>query len=592
MKNLLLHQQNGLSFKTKVGAVCAAVVCSISGSNAGTTDHLEMGLELVENLLNYQTAGQFEDGDQIALNQYGGSWGQGTLIVEPGDPNNNQLPYNKSKCGSFVTKLLNHSYNWNWSDYSFYDPNQGEDVTTASPNAHRYMELITQQVGFSDQISHLSDILPGDVMVKRDVGTTTGHVWIVKDVILGQPMPYPANMPDTQNHLIGTTYYEVDVLDCSSGYHSNDTRKVFYNGQLHETHGAGVGTIGVLVDANGVVIGHTWSLPSSNYNNNTANWVSQLNSKIELLDETEFVIGRLDLIDEGGIPNEELPDSSGDNADNSEDSIDEISQGEEEIPSTVIPHFLQLGRTLLSQIQACHSEGIFFDTDGVEINRRGGSWGSYSNPVYIRFADLGHLILPANHTKGATLVSLLLKEAYGHSWKDHTFFDSKLNGSKTTSSPSSTRYVDLIEQQIGFSAQIHQLTNAKAGDILAIRYLSSWSGHTMIINHIDWSSAVEYPNAHPDADTDWNNTWYVPVQVLDSTSSPHSMDSRIVEGEKTEGIGTGTIGILMNESCEIVGHTWSIPSADPIVNQDSWLSQLHSRIKPQTVRKMVVGRFE
>ena len=568
-----------------------------------------MGLELVEHLLDHQTIGEFVDGNQIELNQYGGSWGGGTLIVEPGDHNGNQWPYNKTKCGSFVTKLLNQSYSWNWSDYEFFDPNEGQNITSASPNAHRYLELITQQVGFKDQIFNIADILPGDVMVKRDVGTTTGHVWVVKEVIIGQPMSYPVNMPDSENHLMGTTYYEVDVLDCSSGYHSNDSRKVFFNGQLHETHGAGVGTIGILADANGVVIGQSWSLPSSSYNNNPASWVSQLNSRIELQDETEFVIGRLDLEDEGGgIPNDEMQDAPGDEpnpdddipADPSPDDIvpqeDDINnddvQLEDEAPQAVeTPDFLELGRTLLEQIEACHAEGIFEDTEGVEINRRGGSWGSNSNPAMIRFADLDNLILPANNTKGTTLVSLLLKEAYGHSWRDYTFFDTKANANKKTSSPSSTRYVDLIEQQLGFSAQINHLTDAQPGDIISIRYLSSWSGHTMMINAIDWQKAVEYPADHSDVDPEWAGTWFIPVQVLDSTSSPHSMDTREVGNQEFEGIGTGTIGVLMNENCDIVGHTWSLPSADAEDDPDHWISQFHSRIKPQTERKMVIGRF-
>ncbi len=587
MKDLKQTQYDQIPFRGKIGAICAATIFCVSTMIAGTTDHLEMGLDLVDHLLEHQTNGTFVDGNQVELNQYGGSWGGGTLIVDPGDHNANLLPYNKSKCGSFVTKLLNHSYNWSWSDYEFFDPNEGQNITTASPNAHRYMELIKQQVGFKDQILNIADILPGDVMVKREVGGTSGHVWIVKEVIIGQPMGYPANMPDSENHLIGTTYYEVDVLDCSSGYHSNDTRKVFYNGQIHETHGAGVGTMGILTDSNGVVVGHTWSLPSASFDNNLASWVSQLNSRINLQDEDEFVIGRLDLEEDGGFQDVEMQDAPAE-----EPNTDgEAPMVNETLPSVDTPVFLEMGRTLLEQIEACHAEGIFEDADGVLINRRGGSWGSNSNPTMIRFADLDNLVLPANNTKGTTLVSLLLKEAYGHSWRDYTFFDTKAGEYKKTSSPSSTRYVDLIEQQQGFSVQITRLTDAKPGDVLAIRYLSSWSGHTMLINEIDWEGAVEYPAGHVDAESDFAGTWFIPVQVLDSTSSPHSMDTREMGDEELEGIGTGTIGILINEDCEIVGHTWSVPSADAGSDQDRWISQLHSRIKPQTERKMVIGRF-
>ena len=69
------------------------------------------------------------------------------------------------------------------------------------------------------------------------------------------------------------------------------------------------------------------------------------------------------------------------------------------------------------------------------------------------------------------------------------------------------------------------------------------------------------------------------------------MDTREVGNQEFEGIGTGTIGVLMNENCDIVGHTWSLPSADAEDDPDHWISQFHSRIKPQTERKMVIGRF-
>ncbi len=545
--------------------------------NAGSVDHLDRGLELVENLLARQTQGQFEDENQVKLNDYGGSWGQGTLLVEVGEPAGNVLPYNLSKCGSFVTKLLNQSYNWNWSDYEFFDPNAGSLVTTASPNSHRYMELIKQQIGFDSQIFDIVDVLPGDVMVKRDVGTTTGHVWVIKEVFFGNPMFYPANSPDSEESLVGTTYFEVDVLDCSSGHHSNDTRMVEYNGLIHETNGAGVGTMGLLVDDQGAIMGHTWSLPSASYDSDRDSWVSQLNGKLRLFGETELVIGRL-----------ALGQSSEENDPESQPEEQPQEQSEEQVNGA--PHFFELGQLLLGQILAAQADGIFVDEHGVDINRRGGSWSSQSNPVMIRFADPEQGILPANNTKGTTLVTLLLAEAYGWDWNDYEFFDTKKGQIEDTASPSSTRYVDLIEQNVGFESQILNLTDVQPGDVMAIRYLSSWSGHTTMVHWIDWDNAKAYPSEHPDADPAWSGCWYVPVEVLDSTSNPHSFDTREVNGEELEGIGLGTMGVLINEAAEVVGHTWSLPSSDYETQQSSWLSSLHSRLKPQTERRMVFGR--
>jgi hypothetical protein len=583
------------TFKLLTCTIWAGITGAASlGAQAGTTDHLDMGLELVEHLFIHQTAGQFTDGNMVPLNQYGGSWNN-DLIVEVGDHNLNILPRNNSVCGNFVTKLLNHSFNWNWNNYEFFDPNAGQNVTTASPNSHRYMELINQQIGFKDQILQIQNVQPGDIMVKRDVGTTSGHVWIIKEVILAQPMPYYANQPASQNNLIGTTYYEVDVLDCSSDYHSNDSRKVFYNGQVYETHGAGVGTVGLLADANGTILGHTWSLPSADYFVSPATWVSQLNDKIELFDETELVVGRLDLAPSQANNIDDIQSGTGtDSTDTNSPNnmVDSNTTPDDQGTNTFVPPtFLAMGRTLLEQILACQSTGIFLDQDGVEINRNGGSWGSSSNPAMIRFADLDNGILPLNNNKGTTLVGLLLQTAYDHSWKDYPFYDTEDDRVRTTSSPGSSQYVDLIEQQAGFSAQVHTLTNAYPGDVLAVRYISNWSGHTMMINAIDWSAAVEYPATHPDANPDLAGTWYVPVQVLDSTSNPHSNDTREMNGVELEGIGTGTIGVLIDDNGAIVGHTWSLPSSDPITSTSSWISSLHNRLKWQQDRKMVIGRF-
>ena len=562
--------------------VALATITLMNGeAHAGDTAHLDRGLTLVEHLLEHQWAGQFEDGDGVALNAYGGSWGGGTLIVEPGDPDDGILPYNLSKCGSFVTKLLNHSYNWNWSDYEFYDPSLGTSVTTASPTAHRYMELILQGEGFQSMLTHIVDVAPGDIVVKRDVGTTTGHVWIVKEVILSQPMPYPSDSSNALNSLVGTTYFEIDVLDCSSGYHSNDTRKVYYDGQLHETHGAGVGTIGVLVDENGQLVGHSWSLPSSGYGDDIDSWVSQLNSKIELFDETELVVGRL--ATENNSQDSPAPEPE-ENAEPEESPEPQVSESE-------APLHLDLGRLLLNQILSAQAQGIYTDQEGVDLNRKGGSWGSQSNPAFIRFADPEQGILPKNNTKGTTLVSLLLAAAYGHSWSDFEFYDTKKDQIEDTASPSSTRYVDLIEQHVGFTSQIVHLADVLPGDVLAIRYLSNWSGHTMMVNGIDWAEAIEYPTESSAAEAQWQGCWLVPVEVLDSTGSPHSFDTREVGDEEYEGIGIGTVGLFMNADYEVVGHTWSLPSADPISKPDQWVSQLHSRLKPQSERKLVIGRF-
>ncbi len=547
---------------------------------AAPTDHLDRGLDLVEHILEHQEMGEFVNDQNEEINSYGGSWGQGTVNVELGDHDANVMPFNRSMCGSFVTKLLNQSYNWDWTDHPFHDDLLNVPVVTASPNAHRYMELILEGKGFKFQIDNIGDILPGDVMVKRNLNPTRGHVWLVKEVHLGNPMVYPVNHANSWPEFSGMTYYEVDVLDCSEGYHSNDSRKVLVNNVVHNTHGAGVGTIGIMVDGNGTITGHSWSLPNSDYNQVLGGWVNGVNSRLELLDETQFVVARLDL------PEDE---------DDEEESGGGVHPQDLDIKAPIIPCYLDLGITLNEQIEEMHALGIDSDSNGTPLNQFGGRWKSSTDPSYVRLADLERGIFPGNNTKGASLVTCLLKEACDWSWWDYMFIDSETGRATRSSSPTSSRYVDLIEQGIGFETEISDLSEVLPGDVIAIRTLSDWSGHSAIVESIDWASARAFPLESRVLTSGLEGGWIVPVTVLDSTRYPHSADSRDSQDGASgsiEGLGIGTMGIVMNPSYEIIGHCWSLPSADYLGDPERWRSQFLSRFKPQTERKIVIGRFQ
>jgi hypothetical protein len=75
----------------------------------------------------------------------------------------------------------------------------------------------------------------------------------------------------------------------------------------------------------------------------------------------------------------------------------------------------------------------------------------------------------------------------------------------------------------------------------------------------------------------------------------HSNDSRLVpvNGVDTQipGIGTGTIGVLVNANYEIVGTTWSLPNSNYDTERTGWLNGLHSRLKLQSEREAVIGRM-
>ena len=70
MKHLKQTQLEQGSSSAKFGAICAAAICCVSNIMAGTTDHLQMGLDLVDHLLEHQTNGEFVDGIAIAKNHF------------------------------------------------------------------------------------------------------------------------------------------------------------------------------------------------------------------------------------------------------------------------------------------------------------------------------------------------------------------------------------------------------------------------------------------------------------------------------------------------------------------------------------------
>jgi hypothetical protein len=52
------------------------------------------------------------------------------------------------------------------------------------------------------------------------------------------------------------------------------------------------------------------------------------------------------------------------------------------------------------------------------------------------------------------------------------------------------------------------------------------------------------------------------------------------------------MGVVMNAAYEIIGHTWSLPTADIDTDSARWVTQFQSRFKPQIERKIVVGRIQ
>lgn len=278
-----------------LGAGCLLGAAALAAQPA----HLAKGLQLVEEITAAQHVGVFNDANNVPLNRYGGSWNSTTdasyirFLNQPAGT----LPANNTKCAPLVTHLLKAAYNWSWysvANLSFYDPVLNVTKTSASPAPYQYIALLKAGKGFASQVTRLDQALPGDVLLWWNIGSADNdHAMIIVSVDAASAKPYPTDLAASNPALAGTTYYAVRVLDSSSGVHSADTRIVPVNGVDTQIPGVGLGTIGILVDANSRIVGHTWSLPNASYTDDQANWLDGLHSRLKLQTTTEAVIGRM-----------------------------------------------------------------------------------------------------------------------------------------------------------------------------------------------------------------------------------------------------------------------------------------------------------
>jgi hypothetical protein len=158
------------------------------------------------------------------------------------------------------------------------------------------------------------------------------------------------------------------------------------------------------------------------------------------------------------------------------------------------------------------------------------------------------------------------------------------------------QYIALLKAGKGFASRITRLDQARPGDILLWWSIGSDDkDHAMIIVSVDASSAKAYPTNLAASKPELAGTTFYAVQVLDSSSGVPTDDTRMVSvnGVDTQipGIGTGTVGILVNANSEIVGTTWSLPTSDYTTQPKAWLEGLHSRLKLQTATEALIGRL-
>jgi len=256
--------------------------------------HLDAALQLADEIAAAQTVGVFTDAAGVPLNRYGGSWNSATdaSFIRFADLEAGVLPGNNTRCAPLVTHLLQAAYGRDWRQFSFQDPILGATKTTASPAPYQYIALTKEGKGLT-RIARLDQAQPGDLLHWWQVGTAdSDHSMIIVRIDWASAKAYPTNHALSDATLAGTTYYEVEVVDSSSGVHTADSRLVNVNGVETQIAGIGTGLIGLLVNASSEIVGYTWSLPTSDYATKRTGWLNGLHSRLRRLPAYEAVIGR------------------------------------------------------------------------------------------------------------------------------------------------------------------------------------------------------------------------------------------------------------------------------------------------------------
>jgi hypothetical protein len=255
---------------------------------------------------------------------------------------------------------------------------------------------------------------------------------------------------------------------------------------------------------------------------------------------------------------------------------------------------LSEGLLLSSQIANKAAQGIFTDGAGTPLNRYGGAWKGTSNTTQSFYRLETAALPPANLTTCAPLISRLLAAKYNFKWSNYSFIDPISGKTNSTASPFPYQLLAMMKQGKGFTNSTTRLDLAQAGDILAFsRIGNATDDHAALFIRARWESAATYPAGLADSIAALEGLTYVEVEILDSTGDTlHSEDSRLVEFPagvftQTEGVGTGVIGILVDDAGQIQGHTWSLPdNGDPASDDDDerndWVRNLNGRIEVQT----------
>lgn len=298
--------------KTSLLLAFAALAATAS---AQIPAHLDQALQLVDGITLAQSQGTIyvpNTSPKVAYNRYGGSWSSTS------DPSGYALATtatyatNNTRCAPLVTHLLKSAYAWNWSSntYKFVDPTlvvgatkpDGTVITTnivktASPYPYQYVAMMKQKVGFPDgAVTNLNSVRAGYVFALWEPALggeqEHDHAGLVVSVDLAHALAYPSTAAGADATLAGTRLVAVAIVDSTNTPHgAGDTRVFTYGNTAYKIAGAGRATMGVLIDAQGAIVGHTWSLPTEDHADADA-WVADLHNRLNRQADRELVFAR------------------------------------------------------------------------------------------------------------------------------------------------------------------------------------------------------------------------------------------------------------------------------------------------------------
>lgn len=202
---------------------------------AADPQHVVEGNSLIDAILANPASTNVYNGDGTQTDQLTWTGSQRTAI---------------SVCGTFVSMLMKHTYNWTDSQYR-------AKTGSTSPNAAKYYEAVTTRPDTFTRINSPISMASGDVIaVKYPAGAqSSGHVMIAT-AISGRNLRNVSTQSFLNNGAEANVdgFFDITVMDSSQNVHGPDDTRASKPG--------GVGRNGVVrmyVDINDNILGYTWT---------------------------------------------------------------------------------------------------------------------------------------------------------------------------------------------------------------------------------------------------------------------------------------------------------------------------------------------